>query len=77
MGEEKRPFSRFATEESPFPLEMPLVKSNRVLGLGVNEPGLIKRALVADPTNLFGERIGDPPFLRPNDATADGFVAGE
>jgi hypothetical protein len=31
--------------------------------LGVKEFGLINSALVEEPTNLLGERIGDPDFM--------------
>ena len=48
------------------PFDTPFVKRSRVFGLGVNEFGLINSVLVADPTNLFGERIGEPVFLPTN-----------
>jgi hypothetical protein len=70
-GDPWRPFSRTAT--GVFPLVVPFVNTNRVFGFGVREFGLINNVFVAEPTNLLGERIGDP-FFRPKEAIGDCFV---
>jgi len=71
-GDPYRPFSNVAAEVFPF-VGMPFVNINRVLGFGVREFGLINNVFVAEPTNLFGERIGDP-FFRAKEAIGDCLV---
>mmetsp|Transcript_5255 Transcript_5255/g.8066 ORF Transcript_5255/g.8066 Transcript_5255/m.8066 type:complete len:214 (+) Transcript_5255:2698-3339(+) len=70
-GDSLRPFSTAAT--GVLPLVTPFVNINRVFGFGVRELGLMNKVFVAEPTNLLGERIGDP-FFRPKEAIGDCLV---
>lgn len=61
FGESTVPFSKAKVTAGELPpFEMPLVSMRRVLGLGVNELGLMNNALVADPTKRLGDKIGEP-----------------
>lgn len=50
-----------------------LGRRSRFFGFGVNELGLINNVFVVDPTNLLGERMGDPDFM-PSIVAGDSFV---